>query len=338
MIDTRGTRRWLAVLTLVVALAGCAAPAAQQTSAPPAAPAVSAPAVQAPRVSASPAAAQAPPAAGPPAAAPAPAPAPATAAAAVPANDLLNAVLWTQRSVEFKGNALGAFALARIRLDQALADRNWTAAPREQTGAYQSLPPAVIVDIDETILDNSGYQAWMALKDTHFDPKTWTAFVNTVSSVPIPGAVEFTQYAAGKGVTIFYVSNRTVEEEPATRQNLEKYAFPMAAGVDTMLTTRKRPEWTSTKGTRRAFIARTHRIVLNIGDNFGDFVDEFRGSEAERLKVLEQHRERWGREWIVIANPTYGSFESAPFNHDFKLPPADRRRAKRAVLEAWPGP
>ena len=40
----------------------------------------------------------------------------------------------------------------------------------------------------------------------------------------------------------------------------------------------------------------------------------------------------------MIANPTYGSFESAPFNHDFKLSPADRRRAKRAVLEAWPGP
>ena len=329
MIDAPGTRRWLAVLTLAVALAGCAAPAAQQSSAPPAAPAVPAPA------------AQAPPAPAPPAAVPAPgapaAPAPA-AAAAVPANDLLNAVLWTQRSVEFKGHALGAFALARIRLDQALADRNWTAAPREQTGAYQSLPPAVIVDIDETVLDNSGYQAWMTIKDTYFEAKTWTAFVNTVSSLPIPGALEFTQYAAGKGVAVFYVSNRTIEEEPATRRNLEKYGFPMAAGVDTLLTTRKRPEWTSVKGTRRAFIARTHRILLNIGDNFGDFVDEFRGSEADRLKVLEQHRERWGREWIVIANPTYGSFESAPYSHDFKLTPEDRRRAKRAVLEAWPGP
>ena len=230
MIDTHSPRRWLVALSLAVVLAGCAGPVAQQSSSP-AAPAVSAPAAQAPTPA-------------PAAAAAAPAPSAATTApgAGVPASDLLNAVLWTQRSVEFKANAIGSFALARIRLDQALADRNWTAAPREQTGAYQSLPPAVVLDIDETILDNSGYQAWMALKDTHFDPKTWTAFVNTVSSVPIPGALEFTQYAAGKGVTIFYVSNRTVEEEPATRRNLEKYAFPMAAGVDTMLTTRKRPE------------------------------------------------------------------------------------------------
>src|SRR5437867_13418209 len=71
-----------------------------------------------------------------------------------PASDLLNAVLWMQRSVEFKASALTAFALARIRLDQALADPNWTGAPREQAGAYQSLPTAVILDIDETILED----------------------------------------------------------------------------------------------------------------------------------------------------------------------------------------
>lgn len=259
-------------------------------------------------------------------------------AQAPPANDLLNAVLWMQRSVEFKTTALTAFALARIRLDQALADPAWTAAPKEQTGAYQTLPTAVIVDVDETVLDNSGYQAWMVLKDTTFDPKTWNAYVKTVTSVAIPGAVEFTQYADSKGVKVFYVSNRTADEEAATRQNLEKFGFPMGGGVDTMLMARKQPDWGSAKGTRRAHIAKSYRILLNLGDNFGDFVDEYRGTEAERLAVMEQHRARWGREWIVISNPAYGSFESAPFRHDFKQSDADRRKAKRGVLEAWPGP
>src|SRR6185436_20155951 len=74
-------------------------------------------------------------------------------AQAPPANDLLNAVLWMQRSVEYKATTLGAFALARIRLEQALTDASWTAAPREQTGAYQALPPAVLLDIDESIID-----------------------------------------------------------------------------------------------------------------------------------------------------------------------------------------
>lgn len=254
------------------------------------------------------------------------------------AHDLLNAVLWMQRSVEYKASALGAFALARLRLDQALADRNWTAAPKEQKENYQSLPPAVIVDVDETILDNSGYQAWMALKDTTFDAKTWSAYVNTVSSLAIPGAVEFVKYAESKGVKVFYISNRTAEEEEATRKNLAKLGFPLDDKIDTVLTTRERPDWTSAKGTRRAHVAKTYRILLNLGDNFGDFVDEYRGTEAERLKVFEEHKDRWGREWIMLANPTYGSFESAPFKHDFKLSNGDRRKAKRGVLDAWPGP
>jgi len=255
-----------------------------------------------------------------------------------PANDLLNAVLWMQRSVEYRASALTAFALARVRLEQALADPSWTAAPREQTGRYQSLPPAVILDIDETLLDNSGYQAWMALKDTTFDPKTWNAYVNTVTSLAIPGAVEFATYAAARGVKVFYISNRAAEEEPATRKNLEKLGFPLDDKIDTVLSAREQPDWGSAKGTRRAVVARNYRVLLNVGDNFGDFVDEYRGTEAERLRVMEEHKDRWGREWIMLANPAYGSFESAPFKHDFKLSNGDRRRAKRAVLDAWPGP
>jgi 5'-nucleotidase (lipoprotein e(P4) family) len=255
-----------------------------------------------------------------------------------PASDLLNAVLWMQRSVEYKASALTAFVLARLRLDQALADPSWTAAPREQSGAYQSLPPAVILDIDETILDNSGYQVWMTLRDTTFDPRTWNAYVNTVTSLAIPGAVEFAKYAAERGVKVFYVSNRTAEEESATRRNLEKLGFPLDDKVDTVLTTREQPDWTSAKGTRRAHVAKSYRVLLNLGDNFGDFVDEYRGTEAERLKVFEDHKHRWGREWIMLANPAYGSFESAPFKHDFKLSSGDKRKDKRAVLDAWPGP
>ncbi len=255
-----------------------------------------------------------------------------------PANDLLNATLWMQKSVEFKGHALGAYALAKIRLDQALADKNWTAAPDEQKGNYQNLPPAVILDLDETALDNSRYQAWMALNNQTFTPKTWTAFVNAEVSTPIDGAVEFCKYAESKKVKVFYVSNRTADEEPATRRNMEKYGFPMGGNVDTVLTSREQPDWTSAKSTRRAYIAKEYRILLNLGDNFGDFTDAYRGSEAERMKAFAAHKARWGREWIVIGNPTYGSFESATFGHDFKKSAGEQRKAKRDALDAWKGP
>jgi acid phosphatase len=255
-------------------------------------------------------------------------------AQSVPQNDGLNATLWTQRSVEFKGHALGAFALAQIRLDQALADKSWTAVPGEQKPGYQSLPPAVILDIDETVLDNSAYQAWTVVTNKSFDPKTWTEFVNAKMSVPIPGAVEFAQYAESKGVKVFYISNRTVEEEPATRENMKTYGFPIDEKMDTVLTSREKPDWTSAKSTRRAVVAKDYRVLLNIGDNFGDFTDAYRGSEAERLKVMEAHRGLW----VVIANPTYGSFESAPFGHNFRQSDDVKRKAKMDVLTVWPGP
>jgi len=254
-----------------------------------------------------------------------------------PANDTLNAVLWMQRSVEYKANTLGAYALARIRLDQALADKTWTAAPAEQKGAYQDLPPAVILDADETILDNSGYQAWLITAGESFNPKTWTTFVKSETSPPIPGALDFAQYAESKGVKVFYISNRTKDEEDATRDSMTKFGFPMGGNVDTFLSAKEQPDWGSTKGTRRAVLAKDYRVLLLVGDNFGDFSDGYKGSEDERLKLYEADKARWGHDWIMLPNPAYGSFESAPYQHDFKLSAEEQRAAKRGVLTPWAG-
>ena len=258
--------------------------------------------------------------------------------AQTPQHDLLNAALWMQRSVEYKANSLAIFALAKIRLDQALADKSWTGAPVEQTGAYQDLPPALILDLDETLIDNSRFQAWMIMSDKVFTGPVWTQFVNSGVSEEIPGALDFLKYAEQKGVKLFYVSNRTGEEEAGTRKNLERLGFPMGGNVDTMLFARKKPDWGSAKGTRRAFVAKDYRVLLMLGDNFGDFTDTYRGSEAERLKAYEDNKARWGREWIMLANPAYGSFESAPFGHDYKKSPDEQRKAKRDVLDPWKGP
>ena len=258
--------------------------------------------------------------------------------ASPPPDDNLNAVLWTQRAVEAKGNAQGAYALATIRLDEALADRSRTAAPAEQTGNFERLPPAIVLDVDETVLDTMLYQAWTVREGQSFSPGTWTKFVNTETSKAVPGAVTFTIYADKKGVKVFYVTNRTKEEEPATRANMTALGFPMGGNVDTILTVKEEPDWGSAKSTRRAVIAKDYRILLLVGDNLGDFTDDYKGDDAARLKVYDDNAEHWGRDWIVIANPTYGSFESAPFNHDFKLSPEARRAAKENALEAWPGP
>jgi len=253
-------------------------------------------------------------------------------------SDLLLATLWMQRSIEFKGNALTVYALARIRLDQALADKNWTAAPNEQKGDYQNLPPAVLLDLDETAIDNSAYEVWMLKTNQTFSTKTWNEFCAAQISRAIPGAVEFTKLADSKGVKVFYVSNRATETEKDTRANMEKLGFPMGGNVDTFLMQNEKPEWGSAKSTRRAVIAKDYRVLLNFGDNFGDFDDRYRLSEADRLKAFDENKDRWGREWLVLANPTYGSFETAPFGHDFKKSREEQRKAKWDVLEGWAGP
>ncbi|ODT20891.1 MAG: 5-nucleotide phosphatase [Kaistia sp. SCN 65-12] len=260
------------------------------------------------------------------------------AARAQDASDLLLATLWTQRSVEYKANALTVFALARIRLDEALADRSWTAAPAEQTGDYQTLPPAIILDIDETLLDNSKYQVWMMKNDRTFSTKTWNEFCAAQISTAIPGALEFVKYADSKNVKIFYITNRAAETEKDTRENMQKLGFPLGGNVDTFLMQNERPEWGSAKSTRRAVVAKDYRVLLNIGDNFGDFDDRYRTSEADRLKAFDSDMAYWGMQWLMIANPTYGSFDTAPYGHDFKKSREEQRKAKRDVLESWGGP
>lgn len=255
-----------------------------------------------------------------------------------PPRDMLLATLWTQRSVEYKGNALTVFALARIRLDEALADKSWTAAPGEQKGDFQNLPPAVVLDVDETLLDNSAYQVWMMKADQTFSTKTWNEFCAAQVSTAIPGAVEFTRYADSKGVKVFYITNRDAVTEKDTRENMQKLGFPMGGNVDTFLMQNEKPDWTGAKSTRRAVVTKDYRVLLNIGDNFGDFDDRYRTSEAERAKAFEADMPYWGRQWLVIANPTYGSFDTAPFGHDFKKSREEQRKAKWDALESWVGP
>jgi 5'-nucleotidase (lipoprotein e(P4) family) len=254
-----------------------------------------------------------------------------------PPEDLLLANLWLQRSVESRGNALTVYALSRIRLDEALADKNWTGAPAEQKENYQNLPPAVILDVDETVLDNSLYEVWMMKNDQAFSQMTWKEFCAAEISRAVPGAVEFANYAESKGVKVFYLAGREADTEEHTRKNMERLGFPLGGNVDTFLMVNERPDWGIAKGTRRAFVTKDYRVLLNVGDQFGDFDDRYNGSVDDRLKAFEENRAHWGREWLMLANPTYGSFESAPFLHDFSKSPAEQRNAQWGVLESWDG-
>lgn len=243
----------------------------------------------------------------------------------------LNAVLWVQTALEYEATTLQAYRLAQLQLDAALADPEWTAAiERSEEGS--NLPPAVVLDVDETVLDNSYYQARMIRDNTAYSTATWDPWVMEMRATAIPGAVEFTQYAAKKGVTVFYVTNRTANLEEATRQNLIALGFPVADDHDTILARGERPEWSaSAKGPRRAYIAASFRILLLIGDDLGDFVVDASGTPQERRARTEPYEEWWGRRWILVPNPTYGSWERAIVGSE-----QDHLAARRRALKYDP--
>src|SRR5690606_40166952 len=164
--------------------------------------------------------------------APATAPeAPATLPAPHAADDNLNAVLWVQRSHEYPATLVSLYRGAAAGLDAALADPHWDAlvpAERDNPGAWHDLPPAVILDVDETVLDNSIYQARLVRDGLEYDDDTWADWVAEQKATPVPGVVEFARAASARGITLYYVTNREQRLREATLANLRAAGLPVA--------------------------------------------------------------------------------------------------------------
>jgi len=249
--------------------------------------------------------------------------------------DGLNALAWMQTSAEYRGTALQAWRAAGAALPRALKDKRWTAA-LEQTGDFRKLKPAIVVDIDETILDNSPGQARFLLEGNgRFDAKLWGQWTSEHRARAIAGAKEFLSEARRRGVTVFYLSNRGVKEEAGTRANLEAEGFPVvtAAGDlgDTVMLYGEKPEWTADKGVRRAAIAKYYRILLLCGDDLNDFIPA-RVSREERAAKAGPYDGWWGERWIVLANPMYGSWEDALLGYRRDQTGAEAAAAKMKAL------
>ncbi len=239
----------------------------------------------------------------------------------------LSAVLWVQTSAEYEALARLVYRGARASLAPGLADPTWTAATEQS--AVPGLPPAVILDVDETVLDNTPYQARLLEDGSVFGRESWSRWVREAEARAIPGAVEYTRAAADAGVTVFYVTNRDADLETATRENLQALGFPLAADIDPILTRGERETWGSDKSTRRAWIAERYRVLALVGDDLADFVRAEAGI-AERRRQTARYADRWGTRWFVLPNPMYGSWERALLAaHPGAAPAA----ALRAALE-----
>lgn len=252
------------------------------------------------------------------------------------ANDNLNAVAWMQTSVEFRLIAGQAWRGALVQLDRAIKTPNWDALTKEdRTTPFAGLPPAVIVDVDETVLDNTPYQARLLRDGKSFDEFTWSQWVKEEAAKPVPGALEFARAANARGVTVFYISNRAADLSEATVNNLRKAGFPITdpgqfLGLGMMVDGCESEG--SEKGCRRQLIGRSHRVLLQFGDQIGDLVSIVANTPEGREQAVRPYLGWVGERWFLLPNPSYGSWEPALFNNAWSQPEADRRQQKLDAL------
>lgn len=229
---------------------------------------------------------------------------------AAPPDERLHSTLWVQTSAEYAISTRQVYHMAIERLDAAAADPAWMALDYgdDPTGLHA----AIVIDVDDTVLDNSGHTARAILSRQGFNRDSWRAWVREAAAPAVPGAVEYLQHAAALGVVVIYLTNRHIDYDASTRQNLLAIGAPLRPGVDVLMSRRDSPGWTRDKTGRRRMVARQYRVLQVVGDDLADFIQLPDGvTDEQRVNLAKAEKERWGTEWFMLPNPIYGSWEQA---------------------------
>ena len=229
---------------------------------------------------------------------------------------------WVKHSAEYRAVTRQVYHAATRDLPRFIEDVTWNALPQQQEAA--TLPPAVILDVDETVVSNVDFQIGFIPPFTNDKHDQWN---RENRAIPVEGVKEFVDTARDLGVTVFFVTNRPCRARrgiddpcPQRQTTIDDIA---EVGIETdaehVLLSEERG-WTREKLTRRLHIARTHRVIMVIGDDFGDFVDCARenivapcrtaGTRASRSMALDTHDHYWGNGWYILPNPMHGSWTS----------------------------
>jgi 5'-nucleotidase (lipoprotein e(P4) family) len=226
----------------------------------------------------------------------------------------LHATLWMQRAPEYRAIVSQVYRLATEKISAPAAGSAALEQAGVPAGQLARLPTAVVLDLDETVLDNTVYQARLLRDRAIYNTATWGEWVRAGEAGALPGARDFIAAARRLGHTVFYITNRDCStpkptaDDPcpaktATLRNLVALGIDPEADPDRLLLRAEKPEWVSGKTSRRKFVAANYRIVALVGDDLGDFVDP-QVYAADRAR-LEPH---FGMDWFLLPNPIYGSW------------------------------
>ena len=232
-------------------------------------------------------------------------------------------LLWVKHAAEYQAITKQVYRMAEAALPRYLNDTTWSAIPGQSNA--ERLPAAVILDVDETVVSNVDFQLTFERPFANHKLDEWSS---SYDSLAIAGVKEFVAAARAAGVTVFFVTNRPCEtiegnddacpQEGTTVDDIREVGI--AAEREYVMLSGEQPDWDREKLVRRELIAKTHRVIMLIGDDFGDFVPCARAkvvapcsmpaTRASRAADLETYAKYWGAGWYILPNPMHGSWTS----------------------------
>jgi 5'-nucleotidase (lipoprotein e(P4) family) len=218
----------------------------------------------------------------------------------------IGGIVWYQRSGECRALYYQAYKMADMALDEYLKAKH-----------EGEKKPAVVVDMDETILNNSPISAYWAKNNQNFKPELWEKWVKEEQSAALPGAIEFLNKAVAKGFEVFYVTNRYEKLRKETVEILQKLkekdepfrGFPEVDNDHVYFRQAGTPD---NKEPNRKKIMKNYRIVLLVGDDLNDLSEAYFGkSNDQRVQQVEKDKDSFGTRYIILPNPMYGDWDSS---------------------------
>lgn len=232
---------------------------------------------------------------------------------------LVMAELWMQTSAEYRAVCYQAYNNAKNIID-------------EETKKSHNKPLAIITDCDEAVIDNSPHDAgFIGHNDCHTSAN-FAKWVNHADAKAMPGAKELLNYANSKGVEIFYVTGRnekTCLED--TMKNLKSIGFPCVDKKHMRLKTTS-----SNKESRMNDIKKDYDVIIFIGDDAGDFpIGSYHKDVKDRNSLVDANKDKFGKNFIILPNPSYGHWESSLHKNYWNLTPKQKDQLRKSYLKTW---
>ena len=247
---------------------------------------------------------------GPPIVAPSPSPPPAPTTAVPPAYQFLYGSGEAGAMQQAAFHALIAYVEAKVANRPANSVVLAAGSPMVRASFVPcgAKPLAAVFDADETVILNTGFEAWAATGVPYSDAE-WADWERTGTVAVVPGAAHAFEDLRKAGVTVVVNSNRSTANATATAASLKAAGLGDFRPGETLFT--RDAGAPSGKDARRQAIAARYCVVAMAGDQLGDFSDLFNApmpvAARRQLAVHSSAAGLWGKGWFVLPNPVYGT-------------------------------